>query len=290
MLRAEDYPGLFRAADEAAVSGERSFLRTYALRLWLALFAAACAAITVRVGAARTDIAAIATALAFVGILTIDVNLLQSLPGRTWHEGRVLAESVKTLTWRYAVCGAPFDGTLAPAEADALLIERIRRLHHDLPDIAVRPTTSTTITDRMRELRRLPHAERRQEYICHRIQEQQRWYADKSAHHDRRGARLRTVALLLEIGGVSAALAKAINVIGFDLAGIIAAGIAGIAAWTSARRDNRTAAVYAFTSNELAIIADTLRDIDETRWATAVSGAEETISREHTVWRAFHTE
>lgn len=243
---------------------------------------------TIRLGASRTDVAALGTALACVAILAIDVALLNSRPDRTWHKGRALAESVRSLTWQYAVCGAPFDHTRS--DADARLLERIRLLHRNVPDIAVRPTTATTITNRMRELRSTPFTERRQFYLEKRIHEQQRWYATKSLWHQRRGTRLHTLALILEIGGVSAALAKAFNAIDFDLAGIVAAAIAAIAAWTSARQDTRTATAYAASSNELAIIADTLQNADENSWASAISTAEEAINREHGLWRATHAE
>ncbi|MGV9832935.1 DUF4231 domain-containing protein [Nocardia niigatensis] len=290
MLNTEDLPGLFQAADEAAISGQRSHLQAFALRLWLAIIAAACAAVTLHLGTNKTDVTAIGTALAFVGILTVDVGVLRTRPSRTWHEGRALAESVKTLAWKYAVCGAPFDHTHHEPDADALLIERIRVLHSHIADITLHPTTGTTITDRMRTLRRAQFTERRKEYISHRIQDQQHWYAKKSRQHHHRGVRLEMIALILEVVGVSAALAKAFNVIDFDLAGIVAAAIAGVAAWSSARQYNRLAAAYAVTSSELAMTADILRNTDESHWAAAVSDAEETVNREHILWRASHTE
>ena len=147
-----------------------------------------------------------------------------------------------------------------------------------------------TITDRMRELRGGTFAERRQAYLEHRIQGQQRWYAAKSTQHRRRGQRLRAFALMLEVAGIAAALAKAFDAIDFDLAGVVAASIAGIAAWTSARQDDRVAAAYATTSNELALVGETIRTAGETNWGAAVSDAEEVINREHVLWRASHVE
>ncbi|MET8797913.1 DUF4231 domain-containing protein [Nocardia sp. NPDC004568] len=287
MLRTEDLPGLFRAADEAAIASQRSYLRSYGLRLLFAVLAAVCAAFSVRVGSQRTDLAALGTALAFVCILTLDVRILGSRPNRNWHAGRILAEATKTLAWKYAVGGAPFDHTLTRTEADAQLVDRTWQLQRSFLEIQLEPTTGTTITDRMRELRDGMFADRRQCYLEHRLQEQQRWYAAKSKHHRRRGGRLRTLALLLEIAGISAALAKAFNAIGFDLAGIVAASIAGIAAWSSARQDDRVSAAYAATSNELALITESVRNAGETDWAAAVDDAEEVINREHALWRAF---
>ncbi|QLY32785.1 DUF4231 domain-containing protein [Nocardia huaxiensis] len=288
MFAAEDYPGLFQAADAAATAAQRIYLRAYALRLWLALFAATCAAFTIRIGSARTDIAALGTALGFVSILAIDVALLSTRPSRTWHEGRALAESVKSLAWKYSVGGTPFDSNRA--DPDTRLLDRIRALQRAVPDLTVRPTTASCITGRMRDLRRCTFPERRRIYLEHRIHEQQEWYASRSASHHRRGNRLYALGLFLEIGGITAALGKAFNTIDFDLAGIVAAAIAALAAWSSARQHIRTAITYATTSNELAIITDALTNASENDWATAVARAEEAINREHALWRAAHHE
>lgn len=290
MLRSEDLPGLFQAADEAAVGGQRSYLRSYGLRLVLAIVAAVCAALSLRVGTQATDLAALGTALAFVCILTLDIGLLSARPNRTWHEGRALAESVKTLAWKYTVGGDPFDHTLTEQEADTRLIDRTWQLQHSFPEVQLEPTTVATITDRMRELRGYTFAERRQGYLEHRIQDQQRWYATKSKQHRRRGRRLRAIALMLEVAGIAAALAKAFNAINFDLAGVVAASIAGIAAWTSARQDDRVSTAYATSSNELALIAENIRNAGENDWGAAVSDAEAVINREHALWRSSHIE
>lgn len=288
MLRPEDLPGLFHAADEAAIVGRHSYLRSRGLQLILAILAAVGAAFTFRVGDARTDVAALGTAVAFVSILALDVGLLTSRANQMWHEGRVLAETAKTLAWKYAVCGAPLDQTLPEAQADTWLIERARQLRREFPEVRLQPTTGAIITDRMRTLRHAPFAERRRQYLEHRLRDQQRWYAAKSTQHDRRGRRLQLFALILEIVGVCAALAKAFDAIDFDLAGIVAASIAGIAAWTSARQDNRVSAAYATTSNELALVAEAFRGVEQDRWASAVAEAEEVINGEHSLWRVSH--
>ncbi|WP_227985357.1 DUF4231 domain-containing protein [Nocardia spumae] len=290
MLRFDDLPGLFQAADEAAVAGQRAYLRGHGLRLVLAVVAAACAAVSFRVGAARTDLAAVATALTFVVILTLDIGLLSSRPNRTWHEGRALAEAARAVAWKYAVCGAPFEHTLSESDADGRLIDRIRQLQCSFPEVQLQPTTSAAISERMRALRQSSFAERRQEYLEQRIHGQQCWYAAKSTRHRYRGRVLGMTALIFEIAGVSAALAKAFGAINFDLAGVVAASIAGLAAWSSARHDSRVSNLYAVTSNELALIAETLRHTDENHWGSAVADAEKAVSREHVLWRTSHVE
>lgn len=291
MQHADDYPGLFQSADTASLYGQKFYLRAYGARLLLAVVAAACAAFTVRVGSAGTDIAAVVTAMAFVGILAVDVGVLRGRANKSWYEGRALAESVKTLTWKYAVQGAPFVGTLSAADADRMLIERLMLLRQDISALVLRPTTAPAITARMRQLRSAPFDERRRVYLDDRIREQQRWYAAKSEYHQRRSQLFGTLSLVFEVAGVAGALAKAFNAVNFDLAGIFASAVAGLAAWSSARQHNTGAAAYAVASNELSIVAEVLEQHHaEADWADAVSDAEEAISREHTLWRASHGE
>ncbi|MFJ1457564.1 DUF4231 domain-containing protein [Nocardia sp. N2S4-5] len=289
LVRPEDYPGLFQAADQASTDGQKSYLRALRLQLSLAVLAAASAAFTVRIGDSRTDIAAVITALAFVCALAVDVAVLQRAPGKSWYEGRALAESVKTLSWRYAIAAQPFPRTMPDDEADKLFVDRVSLIQRDLPAVAIQPTTAPAITDRMRRLRHAPLNERREAYLHNRITDQQFWYATKAQYHRRRAGRLQALVLMFEVVGVAGALAKAFGVVDFDLAGIIAATVAALAAWSTARQHSSTATAYVIASHELSVISELLRNQqDEQRWATAASDAEEAISREHTLWRASH--
>lgn len=284
-----DYPGLFQGADEASLRSQRSYLVGFGVRLSLAVLAAASAAITVRVGGSNTDAAAIVTALAFVGALAVDVSLFRGRPDRNWYQGRALAESVKTLSWRYAVGGAPFAQSMPADAADRLFLERIQEIRRDLPMVAMLPTTAPPITEQMRRLRAAPRAERQRAYLDGRVMQQLRWYAAKAGYHHKWAMWFRLSLLALEIVGVAGALAKAFGVVNFDLAGIIAATVAALAAWTSARQHDTTATAYAVTTHELSVIGKLLRrEHTERAWAVSVSDAEEAMSREHTLWRASH--
>ena len=64
----------------------------------------------------------------FLGALGAEMYILANQPLRLWYEGRAGAESVKTLTWRYAVGGNPFPTSLTTAEADHLFLERLSLL------------------------------------------------------------------------------------------------------------------------------------------------------------------
>lgn len=288
-LAHSDYPSLYQTSDEASQRKQRSYLRSVRLGLVLAVVAAACGAVPAMPDSSPVDYFAVATALAFVGALAVELSVLGSRTDRTWYEGRALAESAKTLTWRYVAGADPFSMDLPEQEADELFLERIRRLQGDLPNVPLLPSKSGNISDRMRQLRAEPLAERKRAYLVGRLVDQQDWYASKAEFHHRRASVYRTLTLVLEVLGVAAALGKAVDLVDFDLAGVVAACVSAFAAWSATRQHETTGTAYVVASHELGVINDLLhRDMTETEWAAAVSDAEAAISREHTLWRASH--
>ncbi|MFI0464764.1 DUF4231 domain-containing protein [Saccharopolyspora sp. 5N102] len=287
-LTPDDYPGLFQAADGASVHQQRTFLRAVRSRLVLTVSAATFAAFALRIGDSQIDLFAVGTALAFVGAMVIELAIVGTRPDKVWYEGRALAESVKTLTWRYVSGAAPF-----PADSerpDDEFTDRIRILQHDMPKVPLLPSTASTITAKMRAMRATPLAERKEAYLVGRVLDQQDWYASKARFHQRSARVFRTTMLIMEVVGVAGALAKAFGVVNFDLAGIVAAAVSAFAAWTATRQHSATATAYVVASHELAVVRNLLdRDLDEQQWSAAVVDAESVISREHTMWHANRT-
>jgi hypothetical protein len=284
-----DFPGLFQAADEASMRGQQTYLRALRVRLVLSVLAAVSGAITITVGDA--DVSAVATALFFVGALGVDVLVLRDQPNQAWYKGRALAESTKTLTWRYAVGGAPFSRNLPDSDADQLFIERLGELRGDLDTASLLPSRAEVISDRMRSLRAASLQDRRDAYLSGRIEDQQTWYANKARLHQRQASWYGRLVLVCELAGVAAALARAFDVVTFDLAGIVAATIAAVAAWTSARQHSTTAQAYVVATHDLGLAREHLQHrTDEAEWAAAVADAEAAISREHSTWRSSQGE
>ena len=284
-----DLPGLFQAADEVSVVGQRRYLRAVRGRLLLSVLAAISAAFTIPAGFA--DVAAIGTALFFVGALSVDILVLRSHSNQAWYQGRALAESTKTLAWRYAVGGVPFQTGVPEADADRVFVDRLAKLRTDFGSVPLLPSRASAISERMRSLRNAPLPERQQAYLSDRIDDQQSWYADKARFHQRQAGLYQRLMLACELVGIAAALARAFGVVTFDLAGIVAATVSGLAAWTSARQHATTAHAYVVATHDLGLVREHLRHHpDEAGWAAAVADAEAAISREHSTWRSSHGE
>lgn len=285
-LAHEDYPGLFQAADAASVQQQRNYLRTVRFRLALTVMAAVFGAFPLA-GSSRIDAFAVCTALAFIGVMAFEMAEASNRPDRTWYESRALAESIKTLTWRYVTGAEPFP--ITSESTDDEFVDRVRGFQRDKPGVPL-PSTGLTITKAMQALRAAPLAERKEAYVSGRVRDQQQWYANKALHHQRRARIFRSAMLVMEVVGISAALAKAFTLLDFDLAGIVAASISALAAWNSTHQHGTNATAYMTASHELTMARDQIgREPDEQQWSTAVVGVEAGISREHTMWRTHRS-
>lgn len=277
-------PGLFQGADRLSVAAQNRFLFASRARLVLVVVAAAAGVLTVPVPA--FDVAALITALALAGAVLAEGWLLRDRPERSWYDGRALAESAKTLTWRYAVGAMPFEDVDDPA-AEQRFAHDLAQLLRDAPTAGITPAAGPAISDEVRWLRAAPLAERQASYLRHRIDHQVSWYASRSEWNDRRARGWRIVLLVVEVAGVGVALLRLVEVIDLDLAGIVAALVAAGAAWLATKQHENLARAYAFAATELGLVRTRLvaagSPLD---WAREVADAEEAVSREHTMWRA----
>lgn len=284
-----DHPAVFQAADAASGLGQRFYLRALLARLLLALLAATATAFTVRIGSKQIDVFAIVTMAAFVAALAIDIVILRDRPNRDWYQGRALAESVKSLTWRYTAGGLPFPIEMSSQQVDLLFLQRLRELRRDLPDLPLGPAQDDEISGPMRVLRHGSLDDRKRAYLDGRIADQQDWYASKAVFHQRRAALFRSLTVILEVAGAFGALAKATGILDFALAGIAATAVACLAAWSATHQHATNAYAHFLAAHELALAHEHLSGApDETVWATAVADAEAAISREHSTWRSSH--
>jgi hypothetical protein len=281
-----EFPSLYLAADQSSLAAQRRYLRLTIAQLVFLAAAAATTMFTWQSG--EINYAALAGAFAFVFAGVVRVQIQLTNPTRTWYLGRAASASAKTLTWRYACGGDPFPVEMSAAAADRLFVERLHDIVVDLHGLKIiQAAEADEITDWMRDVRQQPLADRKDIYAKGRIGDQQAWYSSKARWNTSRARRWGAALLLLEAFGVLQALLKATGVVDVNLLGFMATVVAGIAAWIQTKDYETLSSSYAVASQELnAIKALIVHQETEEQWADFVSDAEESISREHTLWRA----
>jgi hypothetical protein len=285
-----DLPPLYHAADESSTRAQKLFLRLVVGRLFFLLTAALFGFEVWKRGSSPVDWAGVAAAFCFALALLVEVYLYQTKPERTWYEGRAAAESVKSLSWKYAVGGEPFNlGTNAEDNMADLFLERLRSVFEVLKDLdLVAPTSGDAqISEKMKSLRALQLPLRMRAYEDSRVSDQQRWYQAKSKWNRGRASGWNLTMLFFEILGVAFGILKAVGVISGDLLTLSGVIVAAITAWLQTKQHRTLAVAYGITALELASVRSKIANQNnETEWAKFVNDAEEAISREHTLWKA----
>ncbi|MER7556790.1 DUF4231 domain-containing protein [Nocardioides sp. NPDC126508] len=286
-LADSDLPGFWRDADATSLDGQRWTLAYSRARLGGSLAAAFGGAVSLSIG--EVDVAAIVIFIGFGVALAAELASWAHKPEREWYDGRALAESAKTLAWRYAVGADPFPAQMAAPDARELLRSRLQEVAERSGAQVVQESDHPVTTPAMESLRQQPFDVRRGAYVEGRTKDQKDWYARKAVANGRHSTCWTRTLIVVELVAVTIALARIFGGWDVDFAGILAAFIAAGAAWMAIKQFDPLAAAYTVAARELAIQADRLQGVPEAMWATTAADAEEAISREHTMWLASRT-
>jgi len=293
-LTEKDLPALYRAADESSLGAQKRYLIWSRVGLIMVVLAAAAGAFTGEIYFPdnKADLMGVGAAVAFGIAMLVRITLLRDRPERTWYGGRAVAESTKTLAWRYSVGGAPFQIDQNPDEVDLAFTDRLADLLTDLSAASLAPPSGEhkQITQRMRELRAQSLEERKETYRVDRIEDQMRWYSRKAKWNRARSDHWNIALMFIEALGLVGAILTATGSLHIDLLGLTGAVIAAGASWLQTKQHSNLAEAYSVASHELSAISDGIPlQRTERQWAQFVSESEDAISREHTLWRASRT-
>jgi hypothetical protein len=277
-------PGLFLDADRRSLEGQRLTLRLRGLQLVLLVGAALLAVSSFRVRDIEWGV--LGAGVAFAAAFLTEATILSLQPEKTWYQCRAIAESVKSLAWRYAVGGNPFSHEVDTAKADASFAHRVRELLNEFETASLIPSkgAATVITTWMRSVRNSPFELRKEAYRERRISNQHGWYSTRARFNQRRSAVWSIGLLAVQILGVAGAVLEGTGVIHVDVLGVMAAIAASAVAWLQINQHSTLMQSYAQAANELSLILIDLDEALEKEWAKFVDGAESAISREHTAW------
>lgn len=282
-----DMPQLFRAADIASLHAQRLYVELTRWRLILLGTAAMAGVASWRVGAGEIDVLAVIGVGLFIAALLLETWLWRSRPDKAWYDGRAVAESAKTLAWKFAVAGGPFPATMPLMEAKRTLLTRLDDIHRQFPDLELAALNAPSISEWMVATRQEPLEVRKAFYLNARIRDQKRWYTTKAGYNKRRSKQWKAVTVSLEMMGAIAFLAEALVDTGLSFAPALAALAGAVVAWIGSKQHETLARAYGAAVTDLASAEGKLDLITtEAEWASEVDDAEEAISREHTVWLA----
>jgi len=111
-MEKQDFPALYRDADSLSLKSQKHFFKFLKIHICALVVSAILSIFN-----SNYWWLAIAQCVAFLFTLSCSIYLFKERPDRDWYAGRALAESIKTLTWRYICRAEPFqDNEMAQAE------------------------------------------------------------------------------------------------------------------------------------------------------------------------------
>ncbi|MET9802690.1 DUF4231 domain-containing protein [Streptomyces sp. NPDC006368] len=296
VFRNADLPALFHRADGIAIARQREAIRDTRFQLLLLVLGACLAAVPGgwRLGS-TFHLAGALSALAYAGVLLFGYRASRRRAKSHWQLNRSAAEFIKSLCWRYAVHGAPFDTDSRDAEEVFLTqleagLGELRKVGWPDPREEGHDAGAELITPAMRMLRDKPFRVRKETYVRDRLIEQRTWY------HRRTEVSRRATALWRATTAVLTLLALFLGVLrtfsageSTALAGLLSAAAASCVAWSEIRRHQPLIAAHSLVEEDLAAMHTAMETtVGEDRWAAAVYETERIVSPQHTDWLVQH--
>lgn len=285
------FPALFRCADEASKNAQKWYLRWAGVNLGLLVLGAVVGSISLPDTAQKRIIHAIAAGCFFLSLAT-SILLATRRWEKVWYTGRAVAESVKTLTWKFMTGADPFSTELNAREAVESFTNTLRELVRENGQIAAALSTDNALGDQVTELmtglREAAVGVKRDLYLAQRVNEQQAWYASNS----KKNRKTRNIWFGLLVSFQALALASAIYLVVYPTfpwraAAVFTTLASATVAWGQFKRYQELAQAYGLAAQELSLIAARGPHIGtREQLARFVNDAETAISREHATWVA----
>ncbi|MBY5523563.1 DUF4231 domain-containing protein [Rhizobium leguminosarum] len=282
-----DYPALYLTANASSRNGQQRFLAILICEYCL-LVIAAILSMNLSTNVAYN----VASAVVFFAlIIFLLVRSLMSLD-RDWYNGRAIAESIKTLTWKFMMQAHPFAADQGIASAEAAFVKLLHQILNSNKELgkifSAQIEEGDQITEKMRTVRAGSLGSRRSFYAKERIADQLGWYTKKAKWNGRRFILFIVVlCVVYAIAAISALTRIRYPDFAFYPTEPLIAVAGGIIGWIQIKRFNELSAAYTLTAHEIGLTkamgggAGT-----EEKFAEHVNDAELAFSREHTQWIA----
>jgi len=252
-MEEQDFPALYNSADCASLKAQSHYFGALRLYLFLLILAA-----LVSFAFPEDAYAAIGSASLFLTTLGILVWLKVQKPEDIWYNGRAVAESVKTRTWRWVMQAEPYDKDAPEEQAQKeflndlkAILDQNRSLSHVLEWT---PDLGEAISQKMIAIRANPWQQRLDTYIKDRVDNQSHWYSKKSQLNKRLAKRWFVVSIVLHSSAILLLLYRIKEPSSALPIEVIATAASAVLTWVQAKKHNELNSSYALAAHEIVLI------------------------------------
>jgi hypothetical protein len=290
-MQHSDFPNYFQASDTASVNAQNYYLNITRVDLLSMILASALAIYNYQSTGYKLVVYVISGVLLLIG-LVLTIILKTKKYEDVWYQGRALAESCKTLTWRFVCCSEYFENSLDIVEAKKRFVERIRELSDEFKELSIVMNSRTLnlpiFTDKMLEIRAYDLDARKDYYIKNRIEDQKKWYADKAEYNSEKYNFWFWCVIVSQATSLISIVILIVNpVLNWNFVGLLTTISASALSWLQLKQHQELKQAYTTATQELNFIV-TLTDqiTTEDSFSKFVLDSENAVSREHTLWLA----
>lgn len=277
---------MYRAADSASIEAQSNYfgaLGFYVILLIIAAF--------VSFNWSQNVYGAIASALLFLITLGILVWLKVQKPEDAWYNGRAVAESVKTRTWRWMMRAEPYNKDISEEQVQKEFLSDLKAILNQNRSLSSllswTPDLGEAISEKMVSLRNLSWNERLAVYKSERIDNQSTWYSKKSQFNKRRAKQWFFASMVLHSIAVLMLLYRIKDPSSSLPIEVVATAAGAVLTWVQAKKHNELNSSYALAAHEIVLIkGESVSVQNENQLSEFVLNSESAFSREHTQWIA----
>lgn len=277
----KDFPSLYQDANQTAITVQKHFLIASKTVIFGSL-------ITGFLGVFDFNPAkVVAQIVAAAAVLIAACYLLFGKPQKIWYSARALAESIKTISWRFVTRAEPFDGDDNAAQKQfGESVAALLRANDEATALRYASAHTDLISDAMLTLRNADLQKRREAYAQYRIEDQLTWYRSKARWNDSRSKIWYISLIFFSLLALCLSLANLSSRSGLPVDWLFSVPIA-ILGWIQIKRYQELASSYSLTAHEITFAKNEYsRALAEQSFADFVGDAENAFSREHTQWYA----
>lgn len=290
-MKEQNYPGIKQGADDASQRSQRYYTRLFLANLLIGIVAALITIYNFEQDEPKIYIYIVTLVLLIANLaLTVLIKYLKF--EEIWYQARAVAESVKTLTWRYSTCSENFESNRTLHEVDTNFKNAIQAIKDQFPELLAFINSDylaiALITQRMTDLRNLTWKKRLDIYITDRIDDQINWYSKKAGFNKKNKIRWLSIIILCQTFSVVSCIFLIIfPKSAWNLVGFFTTMAASAVAWLELKQYQSLIQAYNTACTELNLIRTIGDSINsELEFTQFVLDSENAISREHTMWLA----
>lgn len=281
-----ELPGLHQAASDISENEQKKYFYCIGSYLVLLVTSAIISYIF-----PQTKILSIVLVVLFLISLVVLIYLKNKKPQDGWYNGRAVAESVKTRTWRWMMRAEPYTCKQDLDVSKKEFISDLKEILSQNKNISIvlntKETINSPISDTMVDIRKLDIDKRLEIYKEQRINNQRLWYFKKAKFNKKRANLWFYTSVLLHSLAILFLLYGIYDIqFSFPIS-VISTMIGAMFTWVQSKKYIELISAYSLTAHEITLIyaesdfVKTEQDLSE-----YVNNSENAFSREHTQWFA----